>query len=71
MLAQQLQDPREPARAGRRAVMPFQDGTEAGEAAGELPIAEDRRVVQRPGLAAQRREIIEFIGNSARFQRKL
>ena len=42
MLAQQLQDLHEPARAAHRAVDPFQFGAQLGEARGELPVAEDR-----------------------------
>ena len=50
VLAQQLQDPHEPAGAAQAAVVSFQRGAEVGEARGELPVAEDRRMVQRPGL---------------------
>ena len=47
VLAQQLQDPGEPAGAGRRAVVGFQSAAELGEAGRQLPVAEDRRVIQR------------------------
>ena len=49
---------REPASG---AVVLFQRGAEVGEARGELPVAEDRRVVQRAGLAAQRRQVVERV----------
>ena len=45
MLSQELQDPHESPRAAHGAVEPFQFGTIAGEARGQLPVAEDRRVI--------------------------
>ena len=45
---------------------PLQRGAEAGEARGELPVAEHRRVVQRAGLAVQRRQVVERVEDHRR-----
>jgi hypothetical protein len=61
VLTQELQDRHESARAGHRAVDSFQFRPKSGEACRELPVAEDRRVVQRTGLAVKRREDVERV----------
>ncbi len=66
VLAQQLQDPHEPPRAGRAAVVRLQLRAERGEARRQLPVAEDRGMVQRPGLAAQRREVVRRLQHHRR-----
>ena len=45
----------------------FQLDAKVGEARGELPVAEDRRVVQRGGLASQSREVVDRIENHRMF----
>ncbi len=66
VLAQQLQDPHEPPRAGRAAVVRLQLRAERGEARRQLPVAEDRCMVQRPGLAVQRREVVRRLQHHRR-----
>ena len=50
MLSQELQDPYESPRTAHGAVEQLQLGTIAGEARGQLPVTENRRVIERPGL---------------------
>jgi hypothetical protein len=49
--------------------MGFQRGAELGEARGELPVPEDRRVVERTGLVAQRRQIVDRVEDHHLFVR--
>ena len=67
VLAQQLQNLDEPARAGRDAVVGFQPGAELGEARRQLPVAEDRRVLQRAWLSAQGRQVVDRFEDHGRF----
>ena len=50
MLSQELQDPYESPRTAHGAVEQFQLGTIAGEARRQLPVPENRGVIQAPGL---------------------
>ena len=59
MLAQQLQDPHEPAGAWLGAVMGFECGAERGEAGRELPVPVHGRVIEGAGLVLQRRQIVD------------
>ena len=61
MIGQQLQDPCEPPRAGHCAMVLFQLGSELGEAGWQLPVPVHRSMVQRAGLAAQCRKVVEWI----------
>src|SRR5271166_351795 len=61
MIGQQLQDPYEPPRAGHRAVVLFELGSELGEAGREFPIPEHRSMVQRAWLATEGRKVVEWV----------
>jgi hypothetical protein len=61
MLPEELQDPHEAPRAAHRAVTSFQLAAELDEAGGELPIAEDGRVVQRAGLVPQGCQVVNRV----------
>ena len=63
MFTKELQDPHITPHAGRRAVVLFQLGTKHGEAGRQLPVAVHWRMVECSGLAFQRREIVDWIGD--------
>src|SRR5271157_1447472 len=63
MLAQELQDLNEPVRPGSQAVKFLQCGAEVAEARGELPVTEDRRMIECAGLPAESREVVDRVEN--------